>query len=213
MLIDTLIVGLAALGLGALFTFAGFKAFFFLLPVIGFATGMLIGASLIMEIFGDGLFRTLLSLAGGVALGIVFAVLSFFFYYGAIILLGGIVGWTLGTGLMAFFGIDSGLLSFVVGAGVGIVFAVGVLVLNAPALLVILLSSIGGGVYVAAGAFILLGQITVDQMGRGGAVANVLNHPLAVILWVVVAVIGVGYQYQSMGRTMASIDRARYMFN
>jgi len=213
MLIQTAIVGFTALGLGALFTFAGFKAFFFLLPVMGFAVGMLIGAELILNIFGDGLFRTILSLAGGVVLGLVFAVLSFFFYYGAIIILGGIVGWTLGTGLMAFFGIDSGLLAFLVGAAAGLVFAVAVLVLNAPALIVILLSAIGGAVYVAAGAFMLLGQISVDELGKGGAVANVLNHPLAIITWVVVAVVGVGYQYQSMGRSAASVDRARYMFS
>ena len=56
---------------------------------------------------------------------------------------------------------------FVAGLAAGIVLAVVALVLDAPTLLVVVVTAFGGAAYVVAGLYLILNQITVDQLKDG----------------------------------------------
>src|SRR5260370_32238315 len=137
---QTFLIGLLALVTGAAFCLAGYRFFLFLLPIWGFSAGFSIGASAMVDLFGGGFLSTTSSLVVGFVVGLVFAVLSYLFYYFAVTVLGASVGYMIGTGFMALLGIQPGVLSFVVGVLAAAVLAGVVLFLNVPKLLLIVLS-------------------------------------------------------------------------
>ena len=94
--IEGLLVGLLALAIGLAFAFYGFKLFLILLPIWGFFAGFLIGAELISSLLGGadaGFLATVTGWVVGFILGLVFAVLSYLYYWVAVILLGGFLGY------------------------------------------------------------------------------------------------------------------------
>ncbi len=156
MSIEGIIVGLLAILIGAAWATYGLKAFTILLPIWAFFIGLLAGANWGFEFLGEGFLGTVTSWIIGLVLGVVLAALSYFFYYAAIALLGGTVGYTLTAGLLAAIGLD-GFLSVVLGLIVGVLFAVAVIITAAPILLVIVLTAFSGAAAVVNGALILLG--------------------------------------------------------
>src|SRR5258706_6867106 len=124
---QTFLIGMVGLAIGAAFCLAGYLFFLFLLPIWGFFAGFSSGASSMVDLFGGGFLATTSSLVVGFVVGLVFAVLSYLYYYFAVTILGASVGYMIGTGFMALLGIQPGVLSFVVGvlaaavlAGVGL---------------------------------------------------------------------------------------------
>src|SRR5262245_49383593 len=100
--LDGLLIGLLALAIGLAFCFWGFRLFLILLPIWGFVVGFLLGANLIAQLFGGvdpGLFATITGWVVGILLGLLFAVLSYLYYWVAIILLGGALGYQLTLGV------------------------------------------------------------------------------------------------------------------
>ena len=92
--------------------------------------------------------------------------ISFFWYYAAVVIAVGALGYMLGAGLVAVVFADSGFLQFVGGIVVGAVFAVGAFVLAFPAVLVIVVSAVSGAIAVVNGALILFGAIKVEDLER-----------------------------------------------
>ena len=142
--IQGLLVGLLALAIGLAFAFYGFKLFLILLPIWGFFAGFLIGANLIASLLGGadaGFLATVTGWVVGFILGLVFAVLSYLYYWVAVILLGGFLGYELTYGVLDWLNIfpenEPGLIAFILALIVGAIFAVGFFILQMPAVLVI----------------------------------------------------------------------------
>jgi len=95
----TLVLAILALVIGLAFAFGGWRFFLILLPLWGFLVGFQLGAEAWMAISpNDGTFATVLSWVIGFVLAVVFAVLSYFFYYAAIAIMAGTVGYAVGAG-------------------------------------------------------------------------------------------------------------------
>ncbi|MFL5777314.1 MAG: DUF4203 domain-containing protein [Chloroflexota bacterium] len=210
--LEVLILAIAAIVVGGIFTFYGYRAFFILLPLFGFVWGFIAGGELISALFGDGLFATVTGWVAGAVVGLFVAVISYFWYYAAVVVLGAAVGWSLGVGFADWLGITSPLLVFLAGAAVGAVLAVAMIVADAPAALAIVLTAVGGAAYAVAGVWMLFGQIGTKELTNGGAVGALLDKPVAIVAWIGVAVAGVLWQYFEMRRTKVEIDRARYRY-
>ena len=217
MSLEGIIVGLLAIVVGGVWATYGLKAFFILLPFWAFFVGLLAGAQWAQEFLGEGFFGTVTSWGIGLVLGLVLGLLSWFWFYAAIIILGASVGYTLGSGFMAALGLD-GFLSIVLGLVVGVLLAIVVLVLNVPAFLVIILTAFGGAAAVVNGIFIFLGQIQLDDVDRGLGEGLIAGGAFAIVAWLVLAAAGIWYQMRDIGRDMASlrtaaaIDRAQYRY-
>ena len=167
MSIEGILVGLLAIGAGAAWAFFGLRFFAILLPIWAFFFGLTAGIDFASNIFADGAIGTVLSWGIGLVFGIVLALISFFWYYAAVTIAVGALGYILGAGLVAALGIDSGFLQFIAGIVVGAVFAVGAFVLAFPAVLVIVVSAASGAIAVVNGALILLGSIKVEDLSDG----------------------------------------------
>ena len=115
MTIEGVILGLVAIAVGAAFTFWGFRFFLLLLPVWGFLFGFLVGADVVTYLFGQGFLSTTFSWLAGFVVGLIFAALSYLYYWFAVVWIGATAGYALGTGIMTWLTPNAGILTFVVG--------------------------------------------------------------------------------------------------
>ena len=132
-----LVIAILAVVLGALFAFGGWRFFLILLPFWGFFVGFNLGTEGVRALIGDGTFATLTSWTIGLVLALVLAIFSYLYYYAAIAVLAGTVGFLLGSAWWGLIGSDDGLIAFILGIALGAVFAIATLMLNVPKYLVI----------------------------------------------------------------------------
>src|SRR5262245_11365374 len=119
------ILGLVAIVVGLLVAAYGARGFFLLLPLFGFVVGFLLGGQVIAELFGDGLFATVLGWVLGVVVGFVFAVLAGLWWWAAVAILFGGCGYEVGSGVVIASGLGPGLITASAGVLGGGLAAVG----------------------------------------------------------------------------------------
>lgn len=210
---ETLILGLVGIVVGLLVAAFGVRAFFVLLPLWGFVTGFMLGGDAVASLFGEGFLVTVLGWGAAIGLGVLLALLTTLLWRAAIIILAGGVGYVLGSGVVVALGLDPGFLSLAAGLVLGVVFAVGAIALDAPIMLVAVLTSIGGAAYAATGLFMILGQISIRALDHGGPVGALAGHPLAIVVWLVLGGCALGYQLIQVRRLqLEKIDREDYRF-
>ena len=211
MSLEGIVVGLIAIGIGAVWAAYGLKGFTILLPFWAFFVGLLAGAEFGAEILGEGFLATTTSWIIGLVLGIVLAALSYFVFYFAVVLFGATIGYALGAGLLVAIGLD-GFLSVIAGIVVGAILALAVLVLAVPAIVVVVLTAFSGAAAVVNGVLILLGQIKFEDIDAGLMEGLLKFGPIALAAWVVVAAAGIWYQWRDLGRTAErmAFDRSAY---
>ena len=180
--VETLVAGILMIVIGAAVAGYGVKVFYLLLPVFGFLVGFVLGAQLLTALLGDAFLATVAGWGVGLVLGIVFAVIATVWFWAAIVILAGGVGWVLGTGLLAAVGVTDGLLPLVAGAVLAAVLAIIAIVIDAPTALVAVLTSFGGSAWLVAGALLLLGRVTTADL-EYGAVSALAGHTLALLAW------------------------------
>ena len=166
MSLEGILVGLLAIAIGLAWAFYGLKLFVILLPIWAFFFGLVTGAQWASEVFGKGdagFFITTLSWIIGIVFGLVLAAIAFFWYYAAVVIMVGALGYMLGVGFFEWLGFGTGLIALVVGLLLGAVFAVAAFLLGVPALLVVVVSAFSGAAAVVNGVGILLGR----HQGRG----------------------------------------------
>jgi hypothetical protein len=167
MTIEGILGGLIALGIGLMFAFYGFRLFLILLPIWGFFAGFVLGAGALTALFGEGFLVTVTSWIAGLIVGVIFAVLSYLYYWFAVVFVGAWLGYIAGTGLMALLGIGDGFLAFVVGLIVAIAVGLVFIFLRVPKYLILVATSFSGAFAAIAGVAMLLGQIPYTALSEG----------------------------------------------
>lgn len=190
---DAFVVGLVGVIVGSLVAAFGVRVFFVLLPVFGFVAGFVIGADAATALFGEGFLATLLSWGLGLAGGIALAIFAGLFFWGAIVVLSGAVGWAAGSGILVGLGVEPGLLTFVAGAAGAAALIILAVAIDAPTIYVAILTSAGGAAWAVAGALLLIGRVELGALS-GGVFAVLREYPLAVLAWLALSVVAVGYQ-------------------
>lgn len=208
-MLEQIIVGIVAIVIGLAWAFYGFKAFMILLPIWAFLVGFAAGASWIATLFGGGFVATVTSWVGGLVIGIILALLSYFWYYAAVVIVGGALGYTLGAGILASIGFGD-LIAFAGGLVLGAIVAILTIVLAVPAWLIIVLSAIGGAVAAVNGVLILLGRIQLEDISAGLGEGLLKDPLIAVVGVIVLAAAGIWYQMRDLADTAASIRRDGY---
>ncbi len=211
MTFETLVLSLVAIVAGGAFAFMGYRLFLILLPIWGFFVGFVVGADAVHAILGDGFLGTIAGWGLGFIVAIVFAVLSYVYWWFAICLVGGALGWTLATGALAAVGIGTGFLQFIIALAAGVALAWVFFALAIPKYVVILATGVEGAAAVAAGLALLFGVTTTADYGDG-LLAPLTGHPLWLVIWIVVAVLGIGAQILTtaeMEQTLREMSEAR----
>jgi len=189
--------GMIGMLLGLYLAFAGYRFFLFLLPVWGFFFGLTFGAHTMLSLFGMnmGFLATVTSWVVGFIIGAIFAVLSYFFYFFAVGLVAGSVGYAIGAGLMLAIFPQANFLSWIVGVILAVVVAVATLALNIQKIVIIIATSVlGAGVVFAT---ILFMFYPAAKILENPVKLALQGNPLLIILFLVLAIFGVVVQLQT----------------
>lgn len=212
--LEGLLLGALAVGIGLALAFWGFRVFLILLPIWGFFAGFLLGANGVEYIFGDAFLATATGWVVGFLLGLLFAVLAYLYYFVAIILLGGALGYQLTIGLLQWIGFDAdGIIAFILAIAGGAIFAVGFFLLRMPAVLVIVVTAIIGAGATIAGVAVGLGLLPYQELSGGifGIHAASDVGWLGIIAAIALAFAGAIYQTRTVADMSAAITGDAYM--
>ena len=192
-----LFAGLVVIVFGLLLLTGGYRIFLGLLPLIAFMVGLFTGMTLVHEITNEGFLTSLLSVAAGVGLAILFAVLALTFWaVGVVIVLAG-AGFAVGYALLPAIGVDLPLVSILIGVVAGLAAGFAAVILRLPRALIIGLTSLWGAGGILAGAFTVLGTIGSDDLSFGGIHAVLAESPLWTLVWLVISVVGMVVQWRT----------------
>ena len=210
-----LLMAILALVIGLAFCFGGWRFFLLLLPIWGFVVGFGLGTEAMRSLFGDGTFATVTSWIVGFVIAVVFAVLSYLYYYAAIAILAGAVGYSLGASAWGIIGNEQGVIAFVIGLAVGVVFAIAVLALNVPRYLVIVLTGLGGAAVVLEGWFLLIGKLPTDNTTWWMVGQLIKDSWFYLIVWAVIAAAGILAQLRApaLGPDTYELDSTSYRYS
>jgi hypothetical protein len=212
MTLEQIIVGLLAIGIGLAWAFYGLKLFTILLPIWAFFFGLIAGAQWSVDIFGQGFFASVLSWGIGLVFGLVLAAIAFFWYYAAIVILGGAVGYALGVGFFDWLGLGTGVIVVIIGLIVGAIFAIGTFMLGVPVLLVMVFSAFSGAAAVVNGVLIVFGTIKLETLNQGIFGALFTQGILGTVVFLVLGAAALFYQMRDVGQTIVAIDRSAYRY-
>jgi hypothetical protein len=212
--LEGILLGILAIAIGLAFCFYGFRLFLILLPIWGFFAGFLLGANGVTALFGDAFLATATGWVVGFLLGLLFAVLSYLYYWIAVILLGGALGYQLTLGVLQWISPDfDGFIAFILALIVGAIFAVGFFILHMPAVLVIVATAIGGAGATVAGVIVALGLVT--HTGLESGVFGVYQTDDLSIIWLIAAIAlafaGAIYQSRTIESMATAITEEQYM--
>ena len=210
MTLEGFLLGVIALAVGAAFTFYGFKFFLVLLPLWAFVFGFAAGAQAMAVLFGEGFLATVTGWVIGFVTGAVFAIISYLWYWAAVVLLGGLVGYQLGYGLLGLIDI-TGIVAVAAGVIVGAVLAVATIVLGVPRALVVILTAIGGAASVVAGVLLVIGRVPVAALGDGVVGAIIYDNVFWLLAFAVVAALGIVYQMRIVSPT-EDLDKTAWRY-
>jgi len=209
-----LLVGILAVLIGLAFAFGGWRFFLLLLPLWGFVVGFSLGTEAMRALFGDGTFATVTSWVVGFVIAVLFAVFSYLYYYIAIAVLAGTVGYALGASVWGLIGNEQGVIAFVIGLVVGVIFAAVALALNVPRYLVIVLTGLGGAAAVVAGWFILIGKVPSDNVTWWQVGQLIKDSWVYLIVWALIGAAGILAQLRgpAMGPDTYQLEQTSYRY-
>ena len=137
-------------------------------------------------------------------MGLLFAGLSYLFWFIAVALVGGYIGYGLVVGLFGLFSVELGPLVWILGVAAGVIFAVATLMLNLQKYVVIIGSAMLGGAAIVGTILTVLNQVDPSVMA---------DHPVKVVtdagfgwslLFLGVAVVARCTSSQARGTTRSS---------
>jgi len=202
MSLEGLVIGIIGVVLGAAFAFAGLRWFMLLLPIWGAFTGFMLGSGAMATLLNEGFLASALGIVVGVVLAIAFALLSWFFWWGAVTVIVGSLGFMVAEWLMGVIGFDpGGFITIVVALVVGLVAAGAALLANAPKYVAIIVTAFAGAAWLTAGVALILGIIKPDDLPHG-ALAGIYAQGswLWIVIWAVVSAAGIVAQLQMAAR-------------
>lgn len=202
------VFGLLVILAGGLFCFFGYLAFRIIIPVWGAVVGFSLGAGLIAAATDEGFLRTGLAWIVAIALAILFALLAYLFYWVAVVLAMGSIGFALGTALMGALGVDWSWVVVLVGVAAGALLAVLAIVADLPMILLVLLSALAGASAVTAGLMVLTGAIGTDDFTDEAVTGEAADDWWWYAIYLVLAVAGIVYQARFLGRMRGSMRDA-----
>lgn len=202
-----ILLGILLVVFGLVITFMGIQVFFATLPLLGFIFGFFVGAAAIEALFGDGFLSTVTGWIIGGVVGLLFALLSWFWWYAGVLLSAGAFGSVLGTGLVRAFGSDAEWLLFIFGL-IGFIAVMAVtLVLNLPIYIVIVNTAFAGASVLITGVLLIINRVDYEELGYGTAVSVIEDSWWWILVWSVLAAMGMIFQLSMRSSIQLPEDR------
>jgi hypothetical protein len=206
MSLEGIVIGLIGVVLGAAFCFAGFRYFLLLLPIWGLFVGFMTGWQATATLLGESLFASTIGLVVGIVLALLFAVLSYLYWWGAVAVIAGTLGFWVTQWLIGLLGISTdGLIVTLIAIAAGVVVAFVALLVNAPKYVAIILTAFAGAAWISVGIALVLGVIDPDTLEGGAIVAVYTQGWLWIAIWGVAAAAGIIAQLAMTARVEADL--------
>ena len=193
----TVVAASMVLLLGGIVAFFGYRLLWIILPIWGFFFGLAVGGQGVQAIFGDGFLSTAFSWIIAFCLGVLFAMLSYLFWFIAVALVGGYLGYAVVVGFFGLIGVDLGPIVWLLGVAVGVVTAFLTLRFNVQKYVVIVATAL-------LGASAVVG--TIIQLFDPLDPSAFADHPVKVVFdqgigWavmlLVIAAVAMAFQFAS----------------
>ncbi|RVW09676.1 DUF4203 domain-containing protein [Prescottella agglutinans] len=204
-----IVIGILAVFVGAVFCFRGVPAMRFVIALWGAFAGLNLGAGLVSAITGDDYLATFLGWLVGILVAVLFAVLSYLYYAVAVTLTMASVGFALGSAGMAALGVTWNWVVITVGVVVGVALAVLALAVDLPAVLLVVVSVLGGAVTIVGGVMLLAGTLDTTDFDEPTLTADVTHDWWWYALYVALVVAGAVAQTRALGRERSLRDQWR----
>ncbi len=206
MSLEGIVIGLIGVVLGAAFCFAGFRYFLLLLPIWGLFVGFMTGWQATATLLGESLFASTIGFVVGIVLALVFAVLSYLYWWGAVAVIAGTLGYWVTQWLIGLLGISTdGLIVTLIAIAAGVAVALVALLVNAPKYVAIILTAFAGAAWISVGIALVLGVIDPDTLEGGAIVAVYTQGWLWIVIWGVAAAAGIIAQLAMTARVEADL--------
>lgn len=194
------VLGILAVSAGAVFCFRGLPAMRIVIAFWGAFAGFGLGAALVAAIGGDSYLSTALGWIVGVLVAILFAVLAYLYYAVAVVLAMASAGFALGAGATVALGVTWNWVIALVGVLIGIALAVLALAVDLPAMLLVIVSALGGAVAIVGGAMLLTGVLDAADFGHASITRTIDDDWWWYAFYLLLAVAGVVAQVRFLGR-------------
>jgi hypothetical protein len=162
--VDTIVVGIIAVLIGALLCFRGYVTMRLIISLFGAFVGFLLGAGLVAGATDSGFGQLALSWLVGIVGAVLFGVLAYFSYQIAVVIGMAAIGFTIGTTVMAAFGIGSQVAVVAVGLVAGALLAVIAIATDLPAVILVVLTALAGASVTVAGVMVIAGSIGLNRL-------------------------------------------------
>lgn len=195
-----IVVGILAIAVGALFCFWGIVAMRIVIAIWGAFAGFNLGAGLVAAIGNEAFLSNAVGWIVGILIAVLFALLAYLYYAVAITLAMASIGFALGTTLMAGLGVSWNWVIILVGVVIGILLAWLALAVNLPAVLLVVLSALGGSTAIVGGLMLLFDAARTTEFTSPDITANISHSWWWYALYLVFAVAGVITQVRMLNR-------------
>ncbi len=203
-----ILVGLLVGIIGLTLAFSGLRVFFAMLPLVGFVAGFGVGATLITGWFGDGFLSTVTGWVVGIVIGLLFAMISYMWWYIGALMAAGASGSLLFSGIFSAFGVNSGVLLTSLAIAGAILFIIGAMVLNLPVYVVLVNTAILGAYMTIGGLLLIFDRKDIKEFDWGAARAMVYDSWFWWIVLVVIVAAGIISQMKSV--TSVQLPNEKY---
>jgi hypothetical protein len=201
--VDTVVVGIIAVLIGALLCFRGYVTMRLIISLFGAFVGFLLGAGLVAGVTDSGFGQLALSWLVGIVGAVIFGVLAYFSYQIAVVIGLAGIGFTIGTTMMAAIGVGSPVATVAVGLLAGALLAVIAIMTDLPAVLLVVLTALAGASVTVAGVMVIAGTIGINRLTAEGVGAEMSRGWWWYVLYGGLALLGIIAQLRSRGpRTM-----------
>lgn len=184
-----------ALLFGFILAFSGYRFFLFLLPIWGFFFGFGLGAQTIQAIFGTSFLGDITSWVVGFFVALLFAALSYLFYFFAVAMIAGSLGYAIGAGVMLAIMPSLTFTAWLVGIVVGVIFAFVVLTLNLQKIVIIVATALHGATVIVGTFLFMVGGLPSAELVANPVRAAIQGSPFWIIVYVVIAILGISSQF------------------
>lgn len=196
----SILIGIVAIAIGLVFCLRGVVAMRIVIAVWGAFVGLNLGASIVSAVTGDGYLATVAGWIAGICVGLLFAVLAYLYYAVAVTLAMASIGFILGTTVMVAVGVSWNWLVVLVGLVVGVLLAIAAIALNLPALLLIVLSAMGGSSAIVGGLMLITATVELDDFTRATVTSTIGHHWWWYAIYLVLVIVGVVAQVNVVER-------------
>jgi hypothetical protein len=209
MSLEGIVIGTLGILLGAAFAFAGFRLFLLLLPIWGLFTGFMVGAGATATLLGESFLAGTVAIVVGIVVAVVFALRSWFYWWGAVLVVAGSLGYIITHWVLVAVGFSAdGWVGVLIALAAGVAVAIVALLANAPKYVAIILTAFSGAASLSAGIALFLGVIKPDALPNGALVGIYQEGWLWIGIWALVAAAGIIAQLQMTARMEADYAAA-----